>query len=134
MITQSFHELFSFTATRAYSPLHFVDDVIPFSPLRRFSAQAFFDPVEAPAALLSMAHYCGYLSYQHPRHAEYGDCLVALNEAMREVFVGAVVDTLPAVYKKAFTVCVQGGMARVEALQKVYKSSQERMGALPRGQ
>lgn len=108
-----------------------MDGVIPFSPLRRFSAQAFFDPVEAPAALLSMAHYCGYLSYQHTRHTKYGDCLVAPNEAMREVFVDAVVDALPAAYKKAFTDYVQENMTRVEALQKAYKSWQDVMGALP---
>eukprot|EP01039_Chlorochromonas_danica_P006637 gene6637-7330_t len=107
-------------ATKTYSPLHFFNGAIPFSPLQTFSAESLFDPVRAPDALLSMAYYCGYLSFQYPKHEVYGDVLVAPNDEMRDVFMDAVLQSLPGDYQKLALEWMAKNVPRAVALKDAY--------------
>jgi hypothetical protein len=102
--------------------LHFLDGVIPFTPLKKFSAASLFDKERAPDALLSMAHYCGYLSYQYPKSDRYGDLLVAPNDDMRNIFRDAVLDSLPGAYKREVKEKLAEGEPYFHLLEKFYNA------------
>lgn len=112
--------------------MHFLDDRIPFSPLLQFSTESLFNERAAREALLSMAYYNGYLTYEYPRHAEYGDCLVAPNDDMREVFAGAVMNHLPEACKLMAKSLMEKGIPKVVAVKQVYMEAAKGLG-LPQG-
>jgi hypothetical protein len=95
---------------RSQSPAQFFDGAIPYTPRGGFTMESLFNRVWAPEALLGMAHYCGYLTYEHPRRAEHGDRLVAPNDATRVMFMNAVLGSLPVTTGRSF------------ALRDVYES------------
>jgi hypothetical protein len=81
-----------------------MDEAIPYEPLHGFSIASLFDGWRQPQALLSMAHYLGYLTVQCPKDEARGDLLVAPNAEMRSVFTESVLRSLPEVYQTwAFT-------------------------------
>jgi hypothetical protein len=69
-----------------------------------------------------MAYYSGYLSFQYPKHERHGDVLVAPNEAMRDLFVTAVLNSLPGHYKTKAKELMRQGESFVDAVSKVYKA------------
>eukprot|EP01033_Poteriospumella_lacustris_P011602 gene11602-8270_t len=76
----------------------------------------------APQALLSMAYYSGYLSFQYPKHELHGDVLVAPNKAMRDLFVTAVLNSLPGHYKTKAKELMRQDESFVDAVTRVYKA------------
>lgn len=105
-----------------YALSHFITGDIPFSPEEKFSAECFFNPDLAPQALLSMAYYSGYLSFKYPKHELHGDVLVAPNDDMRDIFMTAVLDSLPGHYKTMAKELMRQGVSLVVAVSKVYKA------------
>ena len=102
--------------------MHFFIGTIPFSPTKNFCAEYLFDPDRAPQALLSMAHYLGYLSFQYPKDEVCGDVLVAPNNDMRDIFMDAVLDGLPGHYKSKAEECIQQGMSPAVAVIEAYEA------------
>jgi hypothetical protein len=93
------------TATKALSPLHFLGDVIPFTPIHGFTTESLFDSLREEDALLTMAYYCGCLSFKYPKDEdEDGDVLMAPNDDMRNLFMDTVFQHLPCEYQKAVLV------------------------------
>jgi hypothetical protein len=76
-----------------------MDEAIPYEPLHGFSTADLFDGWRQPQALLSLAHYLGYLTVQCPKDEARGDVLVAPNEEMRSVFTESVLRSLPELYQ-----------------------------------
>lgn len=76
-----------------------------------------------------MAHYSGYLTYDYPRDPERGDCLVAPNDDMKEVFIQAVLDHLPTAYKDKFYESISKSVPRAAAMKIVYDALKN--GELP---
>lgn len=67
-----------------------------------------------------MAHYCGYLSFQYPKDEMYGDVLVAPNDEMKEVFIDAVLQSLPGEYQKNAVALAVKYESRASAVKEVY--------------
>jgi hypothetical protein len=110
------------TEARSLSPAQFFDGSIPYTPRGGFTTESLFNRVWAPEALLGMAHYCGYLTYEYPRRAEHRDRLVAPNDATRAMFMNAVLGSLPGAYRQEFEARVAQGARRARALRDVYES------------
>eukprot|EP01033_Poteriospumella_lacustris_P016296 gene16296-11652_t len=85
-------------AAATNSPVRLMDEAIPYEPLHGFSTADLFDKRRQPQALLSMAHYLGYLTVQYPKDEALGNVLVAPNEEMRSEFTDSVLRSLPKVY------------------------------------
>jgi hypothetical protein len=107
---------------KAFSPLHFITGEIPFSPMVKFSIQFLFERKRAPQALLSMAYYSGYLSFQYPKDEVRGDVLVAPNDDMRDVFISAVLDSLPDHYQTKAWELFEQGWSFFAAVSSVYEA------------
>lgn len=69
-----------------------------------------------------MAYYSGYLSFQYPKHELHGDVLVAPNKAMGDLFVTAVLNSLPGHYKTKAKELMWQGESFVDAVTRVKKA------------
>jgi hypothetical protein len=76
--------------------------------------------MRAPDALLSMAYYCGYLSFKYPKHEVYGDVLVAPNDDMRDIFMDAVFQNLPSEYQRVALQWMKDNVQRAVAVKNAY--------------
>lgn len=69
----------------------------------------------------SSTHYCGYLSYKYSKDEVHGDVLVAPNDEMRDIFMDAVLHTIPREYQVALEWKVKN-VPRAVALTDAYNA------------
>lgn len=81
----------------------------------QFSIELLFDLGTAPLTLLHMVHYLSYLSFQYSTDAVRGEVLVASNDAMRERFLGAVLERLPGASQTMVHALMQQGLSMYNA-------------------
>lgn len=70
----------------------FLTGGVPFTPSPRFSASKLLVKSTAAEALLSMAYYCGYLTFEYSDDNNRKHRLVSPSEDMRRIFVKAIHD------------------------------------------
>jgi hypothetical protein len=107
-------------AAKAYSPLHFIEGVIPFTPLLRFSAESLFDKKEGSTTAICLLY---------PRDDMHRDCLVPPNEDTKEIFVDAFLAGLPNTYRQQFDRMLTEKKPLLEALRDIYNAAMT--GQLP---
>ena len=121
IILSLYHSLYQLpTAMPEYSPVDYYTSAIPYPHFHGFFPDLIFSHRYGPAALLSLAHYCGYLTYEHPLQEEYGPRLVAPNADIKGLFIEAVLRSLPDIYQHEVNVLVATGMSRAAAVTKCY--------------
>eukprot|EP01033_Poteriospumella_lacustris_P012747 gene12747-9114_t len=109
-------------ATATYSPVRLMDEAIPYEPLHGFSTADLFDGWRQPQALLSLAHYLGYLTVQYPKDEARGDVLVAPNDEMRSVFTESVLRSLPKAYRTVAFAAMAKDVPRVVAVKDAFNA------------
>ena len=121
IILSLYHSLYQLpTAMPAYSSVDYYTSAIPHPHFHGFFPDLIFSHRYGPAALLSLAHYCGYLTYEHPLQVEYGPRLVAPTAEIKDMFIEAVLHSLPDIYQQEVNVLVETGMSRAAAVTESY--------------
>lgn len=108
------------TAIPEYSPINYYTSALPHPHFHGFFPGLIFSHRYGPAALLSLAHYFGYLTYEHPLQEEYGPRLVAPTAEIKDMFIEAVLYNLPEIYQQEANVLVATGMSRATAVTECY--------------